>query len=313
MNFITYDELNKCICRNLYKIPRDIDLVVGIPRSGTLAGNIIALYLNLPFMDIDSYVRGASFRTGNTRKNANWIKSTRDAKKILVVDDSISSGQAIKEAKQQIKHAGEKSEYVYLAVYALETNIFMVDIYFEICHMPRMFEWNYMHHWVLEYACVDIDGVLCYDPSLIQNDDGKRYEDFLLNAVPKFIPTKKIGYIISTRLEKYRWQTETWLKNYGIEYDHLIMLDLPSGIERRKQGSYGNFKGEFFKQTQCSIFIESSYEQAVEICRVSGKQVFCTDKSVLITPPELSKHLKILENDWRITTKRVVRKLLEKL
>ena len=95
--------------------------------------------------------------------------------------------------------------------------------------------------------------------------------------------------------------------------NYLIMLDLPSGIERRKQGSYGNFKGEFFKQTQCSIFIESSYEQAVEICRVSGKQVFCTDKSVLITPPELSKHLKILENDWRITTKRVVRKLLGKL
>ena len=54
-----------------------------------------------------------------------------------------------------------ESKCIYLAIYALETNISMVDIFFEICHQPRMFEWNYMHHWGLKYACVDIDGVLC--------------------------------------------------------------------------------------------------------------------------------------------------------
>ena len=112
----------------------------------------------------------------------------------------------------------------------------MVDIYFEICHMPRVFEWNYMHSWVLQYCCVDIDGVLCEDPSFFENDDGKRYRKFLLHAQPKLVPTKKIGYIVTARLE-----------------------------------------------------------------------------NVLITPQGVGKHLKILANDWRFTSKRVVKKLLKKI
>lgn len=47
MNFRTLDQLNQCIYNNMYKLPRDIDLIVGIPRSGMLVANIIALYLNL--------------------------------------------------------------------------------------------------------------------------------------------------------------------------------------------------------------------------------------------------------------------------
>jgi hypothetical protein len=35
---------------------------------------------------------------------------------------------------------------------------------------------------------------------------------FILNAPPLFIPGSKIGTIVTSRLEKYRIQTETWLE-----------------------------------------------------------------------------------------------------
>ena len=56
MNFITFEELGECIYTNISKVPRNVDLIVGIPRSGTLAANLLALYLNLPFTDIDRCV-----------------------------------------------------------------------------------------------------------------------------------------------------------------------------------------------------------------------------------------------------------------
>ncbi len=118
---------------------------------------------------------------------------------------------------------------------------------------------------------------------------------------------------MTARLEKYRRETEAWLKQQGIEYGNLVMMDAASGRERRWQGSHGAYKGEVFRQTGCSMFIESSYEQAVQICQTAGKQVFCTDKNVLITPQGVGKHLKILANDWRFTSKRVVKKLLKKI
>jgi len=313
MNFITMEQLNRCIYQNIKKIPKDIDLIVGIPRSGSLVANLLALYLNLPYTAIDSYVEKGTLRTGNTRKCEGWVQRVEQAEKVLVVDDSISSGRAVKEAKRLVRKSGMPAEHLYLAVYALENNIHMVDIYFEICHMPRVFEWNYMHSWVLQYCCVDIDGVLCEDPSFFENDDGKRYRKFLLHAQPKLVPTKKIGYIVTARLEKYRRETEAWLKQQGIEYGNLVMMDAASGRERRWQGSHGVYKGEVFRQTGCSMFIESSYEQAVQICQTAGKQVFCTDKNVLITPQGVGKHLKILANDWRFTSKRVVKKLLKKI
>ena len=286
LNFKTIADLDSCIVKNLHKIPRDIDLVVGIPRSGMLAATIIALHLNLPLLDMDSYLNQVQFHTGNTKKCENWIKTTQEAKKVLVVDDSISSGKAMNEAKMLTKRIASVKHF-FLAVYALELTSLMVDIFFEIVSQPRMFEWNFMHHWALEYACVDIDGV------------------------PKFIPTKKVAYIVSARLEKYRKETEEWLHKNKIEYGKLILLDEPDAASRRKNVNHGSYKGEIFKNTDCSLFIESSYEQAVEICRTSGKQCYCTGKACLITPEGVTVHLKILANDWRFTAKRIVKKLLK--
>lgn len=51
---------------------------------------------------------------------------------------------------------------------------------------------------------MDIDGVLCADPTPEENDDGEKYRHFLLNTPPLFIPKVTIGTLVTSRLEKYR-------------------------------------------------------------------------------------------------------------
>lgn len=312
MNFITYEQMIHSVYKNTYKIPRDVDLVVGIPRSGMLVASILALNLNLPFTDLDGFVAGRMIGTGDTRKREDWILQAKDAKHILVIDDSISKGDAIKKAREKVKNSFYRGQVTYCAVYALPTNIASVDIYFEICNHPRMFEWNYLHHWGLKNTCMDIDGVLCKDPSIFQNDDGKRYEEFLKSAIPLVIPTKPVGYLVTGRLEKYRKTTEQWLKDNNVLYDHLIMLNCETATERNYV-SQGAFKAEVYQaQKDCFLFIESSLEQALEICKLSGKQVYCTENHVLINPQNYLKYFGIYARDLKITCKRVVKKILHK-
>ena len=52
MNYRSVSDLNEVILRNIHIIPRDIDLVVGVPRSGMMPANLLSLYLNLPYTDI---------------------------------------------------------------------------------------------------------------------------------------------------------------------------------------------------------------------------------------------------------------------
>lgn len=73
--------------------------------------------------------------------------------------------------------------------------------------MPRVFEWNVLHHPVLNDACVDIDGVLCRDPTPAENDDGRKYREFLSTVEPTIVPGQRIGHLVTSRLEQYRPKT----------------------------------------------------------------------------------------------------------
>ncbi len=58
MNYRTIADLSNLIRTNLYKIPHDIDVVVGVPRSGMLPATMIALYLNKRLSDINTFFVG---------------------------------------------------------------------------------------------------------------------------------------------------------------------------------------------------------------------------------------------------------------
>ena len=279
MRYVTVAELSKMIRQNLWKIPHDIDLVVGIPRSGMLPASMIALFLNTQLTDIDSFIEGKMFSNGLSRRD--YIRTCTDIRKVLIVDDSISTGRALNNAKLKLEKVQNKNyEFLYIAAIASSFGASLVDACFEIVDDDRVFEWNLFHHAIITDACVDIDGVLCCNPEI--DDDGEKYLSFLSSAHPLFTPSPKIDTLISCRLEKYRTITEEWMKENSISYKKLVLLDLPDKTSRIKWGKHGEYKGEYYKNSNCKIFIESSYNEATIIAKVSHKPVICIETNELL-------------------------------
>lgn len=278
MYFRTYKDLNQGILKHLADLPENIDLIVGVPRSGLMLAAILSCYLNLPLTSLDDFLDGRLFTSGITKPKTGWIKSINEARKILIVEDSVSSGNSIKMAKKRIvENSLYANKCIYFAAYVSPESIDTVDFYIEKLPGPRIFQWNFMQHEFLEESCSDIDGVLCEDPTPKENDDGENYRHFLLNARVKLIPRRKIKYLVTARLEKYRLETEQWLSQHHIQYEELIMLNVESAEERRKLGSHASFKADFYRKINAPLFIESEDEQAREIFRLTNKPVFCID------------------------------------
>ena len=269
INFRSIDDMSQTIKKRLHEIP-DVDCIVGIPRSGMLPASMIALYLNKPLMSLEDFKHGA-----NSEYCTNRIKfSNKMIERILIVDDSVLSGHCINQIKKDIASMGYL-DILYAAVYVLESSKKYVDFWFEVCEHLRLFEWNIMDHSVLSSSCVDLNGVLCTDPTLEENDDGENYLKFIKTAKPKFIPQHKIGSVVTCRLEKYRKETEEWLRQHNIKYAELYMMNYRNAEERRRDNQYSQYKANIFIETGANLFIESNAGQAEMIYLLTKKPVYC--------------------------------------
>ena len=282
MYYRNITDLNNIILKRLSILPRDFDLIVGIPRSGMLPANLLALYLNKPYTDIHSFLNGHIYKAGARSQ----FFDIKDFKKILVVDDSIASGDAMEKCKESLKDVKNNFSISYCAIYVIPGKEKIVDYYFEVVPLPRYFQWNILNHTTLEKACFDIDGVLCVDPTDEQNDDGEKYLDFILHAPPLFIPGSKIGTIVTSRLEKYRKETEIWLEANHVKYNQLVMLDLPNKEARIKANSHAEHKAKTYFSSYYVLFVESSLSQAIEINMITKKPVLCTENFEMIFKAE---------------------------
>jgi uncharacterized HAD superfamily protein/hypoxanthine phosphoribosyltransferase len=272
LQYRNYEDLNKLIHQADLQPYRDVDLVVGIPRSGMIPAYMIGLLLNCPVTDIESFVAGVEAFVGNRLS-----QNKRQIKQILVVDDSIKFGRQLQSVKEKLLKFNS-IEFKYLSIFATSESRSLVDYCMEIIDQPRVFQWNLLNSWIFEYSCVDIDGVLCEDPTEEQNDDGLNYLHFLQHARPKYLPPCKVDVLVTSRLEKYRQETETWLKKHGIQYHKLEMLDLPDKETRVRLGIHATFKSCIYrKYDQSALFIESSKYQSEEIHKQTGKNVFCIE------------------------------------
>ena len=271
-NYKTYNDLAFDIKSQLVKIPKDIDLVVGIPRSGMIPAYIIGLALNKPVCSVPEFINGMFGGHGITRK----IHNTKKIKKVLIVDDTINSGNSMIKVKEQLKDIQNKYDCKFMAVYSsCEEVSKKIDIALHVLPQPRFFQWNYMFHVRNIQSCFDMDGVLCFDPTPEQNDDGKNYIDFIKNARPLYLPAQPIGYIVTSRLEKYRKETEEWLKKHNVNYKKLYMFN-GTAEERRRLGLHAVFKAKIYKELKdTDLFIESEPGQAQQIADLTGKVVMC--------------------------------------
>lgn len=283
MNYKSYGDLSEDIAASLFRVHgKGYDLVVGIPRSGIIPANMVALGLHIDVVGLPDFIANQPLKTRLRRKGESRPSTAWDAKRVLLVDDSVITGKTVQEARDAIPDSCPCIIDT-LAIYADPDGKQHVDIHFYTLESPRAFQWNLFTPAVLSRACVDIDGVLCVDPTAHQNDDGAQYIAFSNNAELLFLPAGRIGCLVTNRLEKYRSQTETWLKQQGIEYERLVMLDLPSKEERQRQGVHSTHKGLFYKNSDYTFFIESDASQATSIAKIAGKAVYCCEDNRVYT------------------------------
>lgn len=289
-NFKSYYDLSRDVASGIQKVP-NVDVVVGVPKSGVIPACMIASFLNLPYYDLDSFCFSFSPRSGTRKIRKNLLSNNIN---VLIVDDSVNTGTEMRAVKQRLKSLRMPYNFVFCAIYSASPKLSSeVDLFFSFLPQPRVFQWNYRNHIISEYSAYDMDGVLCVDPTDEENDDGEKYIRFIKNADPLFIPKKNISAIVTSRLERYRPQTEEWLAENNVRYDELIMLDLPSAEERRRLGIHASFKAEVYKERSDILFVESNWKQAKKIAELADKPVICTENDAFLYGRD---HLKTLTN-----------------
>lgn len=310
INYRSIKDLNAAIIKGIPNLPGDIGLIAGIPRSGLLAANILALHLNLQLTDIQGLMEKRVIESGERCKTKHRNRYLHSKRTILVVDDSVASGNTMRKAKQKLSNLNIENNVIYCGIYASSESKHHVDLHFEEIRGDRVFEWNLMNSWVMGQSCTDLDGVLCEDPTEEKNDDGERYKKFIMEAKPLLIPSRKMKCIVTCRLEKYRSQTEEWLKSQGIEYGSLVMMDFPDKEARLRANCHAAFKAQAYNKTQARLFIESSLKQAVDITKITKKPVLCIENQQMVYPRSMSYGLVRVQEKMGVT-KRNLKKLMD--
>ena len=281
MKYITYADMASTIRRNIWKVPYDVDIIVGVPRSGMIAALMIAELTGRRVSDIDTFLAGHVMDNGGRGK---YISST-PIRKVLVVDDTVYAGSAICKARKKLSPLSSQYTIIYGCVFAEgKQSRELVDMYFEYNYDPNetlyLYEWNICQHYEHKAQLImfDLDGVISRNPPDDRNT--KDYEAYLPNAIPMIVPRTMIGGICTYRLEKYRQVTETWLEQHGIRYGSLKMVN--ATYEERKKINSSSYKAEWYARSEwAQLFIESDPYQAPVISRLSRKPVYCFENNIM--------------------------------
>ena len=280
INYVTNAELCNIVRNNLHKIPHDIDGVIGIPRGGMFIATIISEYFNIPLYSVESFLFGSSIGSGEAGKTMK--KSSHG--KYLVVDDSASSGKSFKNIRAIFAERSEKFVYV-AAVCDDRKNLDCVDIVLSYVRELRIFELNLFRIPFIRSSIIDFDGVLCENPPKDIDKDEEKYIEFMKTAKPMFPLCYPPLAICTGRLLKYSKETISWLRERGISYGKLYMLDIPSieeKLEKMNTPSVKNMKATVYKKhKEAALFIESDKIEAMHIYNCTGRPVLCIGNNTL--------------------------------
>jgi adenine/guanine phosphoribosyltransferase-like PRPP-binding protein/uncharacterized HAD superfamily protein len=290
LNFRSVAQLSDQILRWSHRLPGDIEVVVGVPRSGLLAANLLALYLNVPLTDVNGLLGGRCFAAGTVRRKVfaggtdasalgTFLNSPRN---VFVVDDTVLSGRSMRAVRESIQAAGLHHRVSYGAVYVLPGKLDEVDFHCEVLNAPRVFEWNVLQGELLRQFCVTLDGVLRGRSVAADLGEGIRHGAPVQDSRPYLVPTAEIGWIVTERPERDRTDTEAWLRAHGIRYRNLVMSEDATGT--RSPAAAAALKAEVYASTDASLYVESSFRQALEIARLTRRHVLCTDSMQLVHP-----------------------------
>lgn len=283
MIYRSFQNMADTVRRNLWKIPQDVDLIVGVPRSGMIPALMIAELLHRRCATLDEFVGGTAMTCGARQR----LMSKSQNKKVLIIDDTVNKGGAMQQTRERVQPMQGEYDITFAGVYARGRDAKeKVDIWLEDIYTPNggwyMYEWNILHHTVNKtlQSMWDIDGLVCKNPP--KDKDLSAYEAYLPEAVPMIIPTTTVGAFVTYRLEKYRAITEQWLCRQGITYNRLLMFDAPDRDTRKAMMSAAEHKAMHYRQAAWAhLFVESDARQAERIYQLTSKPVFCYENGLV--------------------------------
>lgn len=275
MNYKSLSDLSADVRAGSHRIPTDIDLVVGIPRSGMLAAAVLALHLNLPLADLHGFLAGRVMESGWTRRTGDQATPAHRVQHVLLVDDSINTGHSMQEARAALDLAGLPRRVTPCAVYGTRRAAGPDVLTLETVDQPRIFEWNLMHHSIMSRTCMSIDGVLCASPAgerVVEDDELRK----LIRDAPVLNrPTMPVRMLVTGRPERFRPETTEWLQRHDIEFHELRMLSDELATASSPSAATGMFKADEYRASGAALFVEGRCSQARIIAEDGGADVLC--------------------------------------
>lgn len=279
MHVITVADLARTVLEGLDRLPEDIDLVAGIPRSGMLPATLIALHLNVPLTDVGALLEGRVHETGTTRRTGRSAPGPGPARHVLVVDDLAGSGGTMRGWRERLVEVARTTRLTFLSVYADPGSGDVVDLHLAQSSTDTVFEWNALHLRDAKHLAVEIDGILAAPLAPAELADETTLRAALDRTPPRLVPSHRLGRIITARPERFRAATEAWLERHAIRHDGLVMR--PDGDD-----DVAAFKARALEAAPQALLVEPDPEVAALVARRTGRAVWCPSagSSLPLTP-----------------------------
>lgn len=285
MIYTTYAELAEDIKNNLWKVPRDIDGIIAIERSGIIPATMISKYCNIRMTTYYSFVNSDNIKDCFSKGMGSFAKESKNSNKYLVVDDTICSGRQMRETINRLKQVHPEFDYITLVVYKDISNskLFDIDIFFKERNSNLILsEWSFCSNTLPVNTLFDFDGVFVVDPPC--DDNIEEYKRYLKSPNPKLnivIANNRTPInICSYRIKKYYKETLDFLVKYGYKPGNIYMYNADTIEERNKVPSYV-YKASVYKNPSYQLFVESNDYEAQMIARLTGKPVISIEGNKL--------------------------------
>jgi hypoxanthine phosphoribosyltransferase len=297
--WITTVRLVEDTARLCSQLPGDLDAVLGIARSGLVPATQVAVMLHRRLFSVRTFetdpaqildcgggwrLLGTGDRGQGTGDRGQGTGNRGEGlKKVVIVDDTAWHGIAIQHVKRLAGQRWPGAQLFTAVVYAHPQTLSLVD--YAACSYggPHYLEWNLFNASHVDPAVggglvTDLDGILCPDIPPENDDDGLRYLAAIRSALPIQRPNRRpVSVIVTARLEKYRAETESWLRRSGIRWQRLTMGPWPT-LRQRTEGWPENvvrLKSESYLSSGCGLMVESDPQLARAIARRTRKPVLC--------------------------------------
>jgi orotate phosphoribosyltransferase len=268
------------------------DVVVGIPRSGMLAGSLIALAAHLPLTDLRSAGAGLPPQGG--------LRSPRaesGAQRLLVVDDTVNSGANMQLVRQQLAASPhvDLAAVTTMAAFASPRGRRHVDLCLETVDWPRVFEWNVLHQpEVLAGACVDADGLLWPAPAAAGPCDssgpgqtgwpGQEGAGAVSTGAGGYRPSARVGVVVALEPPGGVAEVRARLAERGVDAAEVVVVAAPAADAVGACCGTVAAKSRLYRERQATLYYCSAYCRAVGIANGSGRPVYWTTGARMVYP-----------------------------